>query len=135
MGFYRRRESKGSLRSMFAAFTPTVLMGGCGIATQFSQRGWRITQNTATFTTSRVAFVTGASALRRRWATCLEWKIAVHRGTILCTGSCGKMTLHKVWQISSVGMLTPGGTFSGVLRASSATFQNQTYYIRCRSGC
>src|SRR5437660_10826097 len=105
-------------------------MGRSDIITQSSQHGWLITRNTATFTISTVAFTTSASVLRRRWVTCLEWKIATHHEIILCTVSCGNLEMiqHTVLQSSSIVLLTLVGIFSGILRVSPAIFRNLTYF-------
>src|SRR5947209_3756448 len=101
---------------------PTAPMGESGIVTQFSQPGWPITQNTAIFTTLRRVFATGMSTLRRRWVTCLEWKIAAYYGIIHFTTSYGKRTWYKVRWTSNARTLTLVGTYSGFLRALLATF-------------
>ena len=122
-------------KGRFSIFMLTVRMERSGVAILLLQDGWQINPSTATFTTSRVEFATGASALRRRRVTCYDWQIASRHGIIPCTAGYGNEEQRKVRQTSGLGMSIPVSIFSGISRALLVTFRNLTCSIQCKLGC
>jgi len=91
------------------------------------------TQNTETFTTSRMAFVTGANAHPKKWANFRSNLVSV--GITPCTEGSVIWIPQQQRHVLLITGSTKVRMFSGISTALSVTSQNPTCCIHCNWEC